>query len=139
MAAWPRFDECSLQAALARHHAGQFAEAEQIYRQILEVAPNHADARHLLGLIAHQTGRSELAVECIRQAIALNPNCEGYYLNLGGIYLDVGRLDESDCLLSPGPRNESRILLRRITIWARHCACRASSTNRWPAVARRSV
>jgi tetratricopeptide (TPR) repeat protein len=85
----------AMQAALARHHAGQFAEAEQIYRQILEVLPNHADARHLLGIVAHQTGRSELAIECILQAIALNPNCEGYYLNLGGVYLDQGRVDDS--------------------------------------------
>ena len=90
----PTVDEV-LQAALARHNAGQFAAAEQLYGQILGVAPNHADALHLLGVVAHQTGRSQRAVELISQAIALNPTCEGYYLNLGGVHLDAGRVDES--------------------------------------------
>ena len=43
--------EETLQAALAHHQAGRLAEAEDLYRQILAVAPNHADAQHLLGLV----------------------------------------------------------------------------------------
>ena len=81
----------ALTLAVGQHQAGRFAEAEQIYRQILEIDPNHSDARNLLGLIAHRSGRSDLAIEYIRQAIGLNPGYEGYHLNLGAVYQDTGQ------------------------------------------------
>jgi thioredoxin-like negative regulator of GroEL len=40
----------ALAIALQHHQAGRLQSAEQIYRQILEIEPNHADAVHLLGL-----------------------------------------------------------------------------------------
>jgi protein O-GlcNAc transferase len=81
--------------ALRRHQAGRLADAEALYRQILAVQPNHAEARHLVGVIAHQTGRDDLAVEWIRQAIALNPNICAAHCNLGEAYRALGRLDEA--------------------------------------------
>jgi protein O-GlcNAc transferase len=60
--------------ALSRHQAGRLAEAEALYLQILAAQPNHAGAMHLLGLIAHQVGRHELAVERIQQSIVLSRN-----------------------------------------------------------------
>ena len=39
-------------AALAHHEAGEFAEAEQICRQIIAAEPNFAGAWHLLALLA---------------------------------------------------------------------------------------
>ncbi len=43
----------AFQTALAHHQAGQLREAEALYRQILAAQPQHADAWHLLGLVAH--------------------------------------------------------------------------------------
>ena len=57
--------------AVQHHQSGRLQAAEQIYRQILAVEPNQADALHLLGVIAHQTGRHEVAVEYIGRAITL--------------------------------------------------------------------
>jgi SAM-dependent methyltransferase/tetratricopeptide (TPR) repeat protein len=54
------------------HHAGQFAEAENYYRQLLAIDPNHFDGLHLLGVIAQQVGRSDLAASFIGKAIALH-------------------------------------------------------------------
>jgi protein O-GlcNAc transferase len=85
----------TLQTAVRRHQAGQLKEAETLYRQILAAQPNHADALHLLGVIAHQTGRDDLAVEWIRQAIALNPNDCAAHSNLGESYRTMGRLEEA--------------------------------------------
>src|SRR5882672_4974938 len=44
------------QLASQHHRAGRLQQAEAIYRQIMQDVPNHADAIHHLGLIAHQTG-----------------------------------------------------------------------------------
>jgi protein O-GlcNAc transferase len=85
----------ALRLALEHHQAGRLAEAEAIYRQILAAAPNHADALHLLGLIAHQTGRNDIAGESIRKAIEQNPNCPPYHSNLGEVYRAAGQFDQA--------------------------------------------
>ena len=51
----------AIHAAVGHHQAGRLPQAEAIYRQILLVAPNHPDALHLSGLIAHQAGKYEMA------------------------------------------------------------------------------
>ena len=60
--------------AMQHHRAGRVAEAEQLYRQILAIDPRHADSLHLLGVIAHQAGRLDIALDLIGQSIALKPN-----------------------------------------------------------------
>jgi SAM-dependent methyltransferase len=57
--------------AIHCHQAGNLLEAETYYRQILAVDPNHFDSLHLLGVAAHQSGRSDLAANLIGKAIAL--------------------------------------------------------------------
>jgi len=74
------------------------AEAEALYRQILVIDPRHADALHLLGLLAHRAGRSDVAVELIRQAIALKPNSAETHSNLGIALKDQGQLDQAIAL-----------------------------------------
>ncbi len=61
----------ALAIAAAHHQAGRFQAAEQIYRQILAAEPNHADALHLLGVVASQMGNYEIAVKCLGRAIQL--------------------------------------------------------------------
>ncbi len=73
----------TLRAAFEHRQAGRLAEAENCCRQILALETNHADALHLLGLIAHQVGRRKVAVSLLRQAIAANPAAASYHNNLG--------------------------------------------------------
>ena len=87
--------EQALQLALTRHRAGQLAEAEAIYRQILAHHPNHADTRHLLGAIAVALGRWDQALELIGSAIALRPDVAVYHGNLGEAYRRLGRHEEA--------------------------------------------
>jgi len=85
----------ALALAIQHHRAGRLAEAEGLYRQILSVEQQHADAWHLLGVVAHQAGRSEAAVEMILRAIGLQPTSAVFYFNLGKAYDDLGRRDEA--------------------------------------------
>jgi tetratricopeptide (TPR) repeat protein len=79
--------------ALQHHRAGHLQEAEKLYRQILVHQPNHAEATHLLGMIAHQVGQKDIAENLIRQAIAIRPDNFGAYINLGIILAGKGELD----------------------------------------------
>jgi Flp pilus assembly protein TadD len=81
--------------ALRHHQAGRLQEAENLYRQILVHQPKHAEAMHLLGVIALQVGRKDVAEDLIRQAIALKPDDAGAYINLGNALRDMGRFDEA--------------------------------------------
>jgi tetratricopeptide (TPR) repeat protein len=77
-----------LQQAMAHHRAGQLAEAEALYRQVLDVTSNHPDALHLLGVIASQVGNGALAVELIDRAIQARPKfAEAYCSRANALYL----------------------------------------------------
>ncbi|MGO9110211.1 MAG: tetratricopeptide repeat protein, partial [Thermoguttaceae bacterium] len=80
---------------MQHHQGGRLQAAEQIYRQILAVQPNHADALHLLGVIASQAGNHKVAVEYIRRAIGLNRTEAAFHNNLGGAYLALRRMPEA--------------------------------------------
>jgi len=85
----------SLAQAVAFHRAGQFQQAEQIYRQVLHADPRNADAWHLLGVIGSQANQHEVAVDLIRRAIELNPNSTVFHANLGAAYQKLKRFDKA--------------------------------------------
>jgi tetratricopeptide (TPR) repeat protein len=88
------------QFALARrcHERGELAEAERLYREILQAEPRFAPAWHLLGVIASQCGRHDAAVNLFGRANALNPADAEAHNNLGSALLALGALDKgTDC------------------------------------------
>ena len=84
----------SLTAATEHHQAGRLPQAAAIYQQILQAAPDHPDALHLLGVIYHQAGKNEAAVELISKAIGVNPTGP-MHCSLGNVLKDQGKLDEA--------------------------------------------
>jgi len=46
--------------ALQYHQSGQLQKAQEIYRKILEINPDHCDSLHLLGVIANQAGNNDM-------------------------------------------------------------------------------
>lgn len=86
----------AMQVALRHHQAGDWQRAEQIYRQVLNVAPEHADAWHLLGVLAHQLGKHALAVEYIGRAVALDSFQAIFHNNLGEAHRALGQLSEAE-------------------------------------------
>jgi tetratricopeptide (TPR) repeat protein len=79
--------------ALQHHYAGRLSQAEQIYRQILTLEPNHFYAMHQLGLAAYQLGRDDDALDLLTRAIGLNPNSAEAHNNLGDLLRKKGRTD----------------------------------------------
>lgn len=82
-----------LAEALRHHEAGRLNEAERLYRQILAVDPDHAESLHLLGMVAYQVGRHDVAVDLISRAIRGHANVALYHCNLGLALSAQGKLD----------------------------------------------
>jgi tetratricopeptide (TPR) repeat protein len=89
-------DGAELLASGREHHqAGRLAEAEACYRRVPAGQPGHADALHLLGIIAQQRGRHDLAIEWINQAIKHNEHSAAYLCSLGISLNQLGKFDEA--------------------------------------------
>ncbi len=88
-----------LKAGVELHRSGRLTEAEAYYRRVLAARPDHADGLHLLGLVAHQSKRSDEAVDLINQAVNNKGSNNAVYLtNLGLILFDQGLYDKAlDC------------------------------------------
>jgi protein O-GlcNAc transferase len=86
-------------SGIAHHQAGQLAEAEKNYRLALERQPDQPDALHLLGVLAIQVGRHDVAAELIGRAVRQNGKNNiknpAYLANLGLALQHLGRLDEA--------------------------------------------
>jgi tetratricopeptide (TPR) repeat protein len=85
----------AMQRAAQLQAQGKLVAAEKIARQILAKKPQHPMALHLLGLIAHQSGKTELAVNFIRKAIASNGQIALFHSNIGEMLRTLGKLDEA--------------------------------------------
>lgn len=83
------------QAGFAHDQAGRRDRAEALYRKVLQKVPDHADALHLLGVIAHQRGRHKRAIELIERALAALPDFVAAHLNLGNALRSAGRRGEA--------------------------------------------
>jgi protein O-GlcNAc transferase len=82
--------------AVQHHRGGRLSEAESLYRQILQEDSGHADALHMLGVLAHQTGQQQLAVEMISRAIAQNGQMPAFHNNLGNAYAAAGKWQDAE-------------------------------------------
>ena len=84
-----------LEEARVHHGAGRLAEAEALYRQMLEASPYHPDALHLLGVIKYQVGESAQALELIDGAIRARPEFGEAYFSRGDVLYALGRYQEA--------------------------------------------
>ncbi len=66
-----------LRNVLACHQAGDVGTAVRLYREVISANPRQAVTLHHLGLIAHQQGRSNEAVEFLVRALASDQRAAG--------------------------------------------------------------
>lgn len=80
-----------LQNAAALLRAGKFAEAAQLYSEILRRDPNQVEALHWLGMLHLQSGRPDEALQLLNRAIAIKPDYVDALGNRGSALLRMGR------------------------------------------------
>ena len=81
--------------AVQQHRAGQWADAEQLYRQILAIAPEQPETLHHYGVLAFQLGRADEAFRLIDQALALQPASVEALCDRGEMLRASGRMPEA--------------------------------------------
>ncbi len=84
-----------LSTALAVHKAGRLADADILYRRLLETTPGHAEALRLRGVLACQEARFQDAVGFLEAAIERDGQKAVYYSNLGVAFKGLGRIEDA--------------------------------------------
>lgn len=79
-----------MQTAIAAHRERDTSAAEAGYRDVLAVDPGHPDALHFLGVLRHEQGQGEAAIELIGRALERAPRHADIHNNLGNIHKGRG-------------------------------------------------
>lgn len=80
--------------ALKSQLAGDSAQAETLYRQIIASNPGHIDALNNLGVILLSGGKTEEAMDLFNRAISLKPDFADAYYNLACSYAKLRSLED---------------------------------------------
>ena len=103
-------------AAAQLQKAGQLAEAEAIYRTILEAEPTHFAAANRLGMVFLQQHKHDAAERQFSFAISLKPDAPAAHYNRGFARLGLERLEEAlasfDAALALKPEDVRTIAIR---------------------------
>jgi tetratricopeptide (TPR) repeat protein len=71
------------------------ATAIERLERAVDLAPQFSAAWNNLGTIAYQTGKYTRAEECFRKAIDADPDAFEPLVNLGGVLINLNRIDEA--------------------------------------------
>ena len=87
--------ERDFRVASGLHGAGRLEEAKKAYEDIRRRAPNNTGVMHFLGVVAHQQGDSDQAIELMTKAIEKDDGVYYFHGNLGEVYRSLGRFEEA--------------------------------------------
>jgi len=87
-------DSRELGLAVEHHRAGEFDKAENTCREVLSKDPNNVNATRLLGMLAMELGKHQLAVEMLRNSVKLEPRFFGAYIDLAHELMEIDALEE---------------------------------------------
>ncbi|MGA2550047.1 MAG: tetratricopeptide repeat protein, partial [Burkholderiaceae bacterium] len=102
--------------AMTQFEAGRLAEAETICLRILEQVPEHPEALHVCGAIAHLSGKHGLALALLEKAARLLPIDPQVQYNWGVVLAAIGQTHaarlryRAALALAPGHSNALRNL-----------------------------
>jgi len=85
-----------MQQALNYQQTGYLDDAEALYRRLIKMVPGHPDPLHFLGMLYHQRGKRDLALDYIEKSVRGNPKNPVYHNNYGLVLQQGGRLKEAE-------------------------------------------
>jgi tetratricopeptide (TPR) repeat protein len=95
----------TLQQAITLHQAGQLEDAEQLYRNILQIEPDHPNANYNLGLLMIQQNQIDDALALFTIALNANPNSTQYWVNYIEALIYTEHFDIAENILKQGRLN----------------------------------
>ncbi len=82
-----------LKKAINKHKAGQYRDAQTLYKKILKSHPQHVDANYMLGTLFAEQGDTNNALKYMRIAEELAPGSQYIKNNTGNVYRISGDYD----------------------------------------------
>ena len=84
--------ESELKRASSLAQSGRFAEAAQLYRELLARSPDHPEATHFLGICLVQSGRRDEGLPLLERSVGLAPRNAMYRQNFGLMLAEAGEV-----------------------------------------------
>lgn len=84
-----------LNNAVRLQEQGRLDEAEAMYRQLLEINPEHTDVLYLLGMLAMRKKSFDSAIDLLYKAVRLSPGVIAYEFTLAQALQDSGHPKEA--------------------------------------------
>ena len=81
--------------AAQHHQKGNYKDAENLYKQILEVNPTHYQSLGNLGLLAKQFNKYNTSKRLLEKAIQISLNFANAHYNLGNTYQELGETQQA--------------------------------------------
>jgi len=99
-------EELRVQYLLGREafQKNDYQEAEKQLSAFVQAVSHFADVWHMLGVIYHEQGKFNRAVECFEKALAINPQYTEALLSLAVTYNDLGQYDKAQSLYADAKR-----------------------------------
>ncbi len=118
IAATPELFSRAAQAA----SAGDFAQADRLYRAILAVRPREPEALHSLSIVRYQLGRHDEALSLVERLLALRPDFAEAHYSRGTMLQNLGRFEPAlasfEKALALAPDNRDALQNRGVTLAA---------------------
>lgn len=92
---YPPIIKSTFNRANQHNRAGRLKEAEDCYKQILDIYPNIAEVHHNLGLVLQTQGKLDESLVHYQRAININPDTAVVHNNLGAVFQRQGKLDKA--------------------------------------------
>jgi protein O-GlcNAc transferase len=128
--------EAAFERAGSLHAQSRLDHAEQLYRAILQVCPNHVGCLYNLGILRIQQGRHDDAAVLIGELVRLRPDLALAHSALGAAYRHLGRLQQAEACCREAVRlapdyaeahNTLGEVLTSLGRWTEaECCCRAA-------------
>jgi predicted O-linked N-acetylglucosamine transferase (SPINDLY family) len=105
-----------LKQAIALHRAGQWPDAERLYRTILQAQPHHASANHNLGMLALAAHTPQAALPWLKRAVEAEPGVEQFWQSYIQALINAGQTSQAQQLLMAAPLQHRQNLDRHFDL-----------------------